>query len=56
MLWNQLPNEAKLAESLHSFKSIVGQRHASKLFVYSNVSYVYVQYVCVLIVESDRRS
>jgi hypothetical protein len=29
MLWNQLPNEAKLAESLHSFKSIVGQRHAS---------------------------
>ena len=22
MLWNQLPNEAKLAESLHSFKSI----------------------------------
>ncbi len=29
MLWNQLPNEAKLAESPHSFKSIVGQRHAS---------------------------
>ena len=30
MLWNQLPNEAKLAiESLHSFKSIVGERHAS---------------------------
>ena len=29
MLWNQLPKEAKLAESLHWFKSIVGQRHAS---------------------------
>ncbi len=29
MLWNQLPNEAKLAESPHSLKSIVGQRHAS---------------------------
>jgi hypothetical protein len=29
MLCNHLPNEAKLAESLHSFKSIVGQRHAS---------------------------
>ena len=29
MLWNQLSNEAKLAESPHSFKSIVGQGHAS---------------------------
>ena len=44
MLWNQLPNEAKLAESPHSFKSIVEQRHASKLFVYSNV-----YSMCVLI-------
>jgi hypothetical protein len=48
--WNNLPREAKIAESLSSFKSILKQRMSWNLLVYDRavkITCIFLSYFCI---------